>query len=136
MFYRKSMVVAGWVCLGLNALACSSGRDVEVSGKVSAPSSLMVGDRLVVDFMDVTGEGEERETSVAHSAELKTLGDFKETVSLEGDTVLVRAIDDRDGDGKCSAGEAWGEAEASIADDKVEAISLTLASAACPAAAE
>lgn len=136
MFYRKSMVAAGWVCLGLNALACSSGRDVEVSGKVSAPSSLMVGDRLVVDFMDVTGEGAERETSVAHSAELKTLGDFKETVSLEGDKVLVRAIDDRDGNGECSEGEAWGEVEASIADDKVEAISLTLAAVACPVAAE
>jgi hypothetical protein len=135
MFYRKSMVV-GWVCLGLNALACSSGRDVEVSGKISAPSSLMVGDKLVVDFLDVTGEGEERKTELAGSAELKRLGDFKETVSLEGDQVLVRAIDDRDGDGKCSAGEAWGETEASIERDKVQAVSLTLGMAACPASVE
>jgi hypothetical protein len=136
MFYRKSMVAVGWVCLGLNALACSSGRDVEVSGKISAPSSLMVGDKLVVDFIEVTGEGDERETTLAASAELKTLGDFKQTVSLEGDKVLVRAIDDRDGDGKCSSGEAWGESEASIENDKVEAVSLTLGMAACPASVE
>lgn len=136
MFDRKSMVVAGWVCLGLNALACSSGRDVEVSGKVSAPSSLMVGDKLVVDFMDVTGEGDERELALAGSTELEALGDFQETVSLEGDKVLVRVIDDRDGDGKCTAGEAWGETEASIEGDKVEAVSLVLGAAACPALAQ
>jgi hypothetical protein len=136
MFYRNSMVVVGWVCLGLNAVACSSARDVEINGKISAPSSLMVGDKLVVDFLEVSGEGDERETTLASSAELKTLGDFKETVSLEGDKVLVRAIDDRDGDGKCSAGEAWGESEASIEGDKVEAVSLTLGIAACPAPAE
>jgi len=136
MFYRKSWVVSAWACLGLCALGCSSGRDVEVSGKVTAPSSVMVGDKLVVDFIDVVGEGDKRETSLAQSTELKQLGDFKQTVSLEGDKVLVRVIDDRNGDGKCSEGEAWGESEASIADDKVAAISLTLGAAACPAAIE
>ena len=74
--------------------------------------------------------------SRAGSTQLATLGDFAETVSLEGDTVLVRVIDDRDGDGKCTPGEAWGETEASIEDDEVEAVSLVLAAAACPAPAE
>jgi hypothetical protein len=136
MIYRKSMVVVGWVCLGLNALACSSGRDVEVSGTVSAASGLTVGDKLVIDFLEIEGEGEDRTMSLAGSAELAQPGDFRETVSLEGDKVLVRAIDDRNGDGKCSAGEAWGESEATIADDKVEAIALSLRAAACPAEVE
>ncbi len=136
MIYRKSIVVAGWVCLGLNVLACSSGRDVEVSGTVAAASGLTVGDKLVIDFLEVEGEGEERTTSLAGSAELDQPGDFKETVSIEGDKVLVRAIDDRNGDGKCTAGEAWGETEATIADDKVEALALSLRAAACPAEAE
>lgn len=136
MIYKKSIVVVGWVCLGLNALACSSGRDVEVSGEVTAPSSLTVGDKLVIDFLEVDGEGEERATTLAHSAELAGPGAFKETVSVEGDKILVRAIDDRNADGKCSAGEAWGETEATITDDKVDAVSLSLAAAACPAEAE
>ena len=65
--------------------------------------------------------------------ELQAPGDFKETVALEGNKLIVRAIDDRDGDGKCTAGEAWGETEAEVIDDKVEAVSLSLGTAACPA---
>ena len=133
MIYRKSIVVVGWVCLALNAAACSSGRDVEVSGKVSAASSVTLGNKLVIDFMDVVGTGEEREVTLVHSAELTAAGDFQQTVSLEGDKVLVRAIDDRNADGKCSSGEAWGEVESTISGDKAQAIALTLGSAACPA---
>ena len=70
---------------------------------------------------------------MAHTSQLTKLGDFKETVPLEGDRVLIRAIDDRDGNGACSAGEAWGEVQAEISEDKVEAASLTLSTAACPA---
>ncbi len=131
MNYRKA-VVAVTVCLAFNVVACSSGRDVEVSGKISASSSVVVGDKLVVSFVDVVGEGEALEKTVAHTTELRALGDFKETVSLEGDKLIVRAVDDRDGDGKCTAGEAWGETEAEIADDKALAISLLLSTAACP----
>ena len=133
MNYKNTLVVAGWVCLALSAAACSSGRDVEVSGKVTAPSSLMVGNKLAVDFLDVVGEGDTAEKSIAHSMELEALGDFNETVSLEGDKVIVRAIDDRDDDGKCTAGEAWGETEADIVENKVEAVTLTLGTAPCPA---
>jgi hypothetical protein len=132
MSYRK-LVAAGVVCLAFNVAACSAGRDVEVSGKVTAASSVTVGDKLVVEFVDVVGEGEEQEKTVVHTTELEALGDFKETVSLEGDRVIVRAIDDRNRDGKCTAGEAWGEAEAAIAEDEVEPVTLALSTAACPA---
>ena len=128
---KRSM--SGWALLAFGVVGCSSARDVEVSGKVSAPSSLTVGDKLVIDFIDVVGEGSEEKQTVAHTSQLTKLGDFKETVPLEGDRVLIRAIDDRDGNGACSTGEAWGEVPAEIRDDKVEAASLTLSTAACPA---
>jgi hypothetical protein len=132
MKYRQLMVVVGGASLAF-AVGCSSARDVEVSGKVTAPSTVAVGDKVVIDFIDVVGEGSDQKQTVASTAMLKALGDFKQTVPLEGDQVLIRAIDDRDGDGKCSAGEAWGELTAQITDDKVEAASLVLGTAACPA---
>jgi hypothetical protein len=131
MHYRNR-VWAGLLCVELGLLGCSSARDVEVSGKVTAPSSLTVGDQVVIDFIDVVGEGPDAEENVAHTTQLKLLGDFKETVALEGDRVLIRAIDDRNGDGACSAGEAWGQVQAAVEQDKVEAATLMLGTAACP----
>jgi hypothetical protein len=136
MNYRNLLVVVGGVCPVLALVGCSSARDVEVSGKVTAPSTVMVGDKLVVEFIDVVGEGSDTKQSLAHTAELKAPGDFKETVPLEGNEVVIRAIDDRNGDGKCTAGEAWGEARAKVAEDKVEPVSVALGTAACPAALE
>ena len=133
MNHGKSVVV-GLMCFAFAAAGCSAERDVEVSGKVTAPSSLTVGDKVVIDFIDVVGEGTDAKQTVAHTAQLQALGDFKETVPLEGDQVLIRAIDDRDGDGKCTAGEAWGETHAPVAQDKTEPVTLMLGMAACPAA--
>ena len=132
MHYGKRSM-SGWALLAFGVAGCSSARDVEVSGKVSAPSSLTVGDKVVIDFIDVVGEGSEEKRTVAHTSQLTKLGDFKETVPLEGDRVVIRAIDDRDGNGACSAGEPWGEVQAPISADKVEAASLSLSMAACPA---
>jgi hypothetical protein len=131
MHYRNR-VWAGLLCVELGSLGCSSARDVEVSGKVTAPSNLAVGDKVVIDFIDVVGEGPDAQENVAHTTQLKLLGDFKETVALEGDRVLIRAIDDRNGDGACSAGEAWGQVQAAVDHDKVDAASLMLGTAACP----
>lgn len=136
MISHKLWVVAGTGLLALAAVGCSSGRDVEVSGKISAPSSVTTGNKLAIQFIDVVGEGESLEKSVAHSMEMQAPGDFKETVALEGNKVIVRAIDDRDGNGECTAGEAWGEKEAEVVEDKVEAVTLTLGTAACPALEE
>ncbi|HVY31852.1 MAG TPA: hypothetical protein VHB79_35195 [Polyangiaceae bacterium] len=133
MSYRN--LVVGGICLGLVAVGCSSARDVEVSGKVTAPSTVTTGDKIAVQFLDVVGEGTDAKTELAQTAELKALGDFKQTVPLEGNEVIVRAIDDRDGNGKCTEGEAWGETQAKVTDDKAEAVSLALAVAKCPAEA-
>jgi hypothetical protein len=132
MRYRKRAVV-GVLCSLLGAAGCSSARDVEVSGEVTAPSSLAVGDKVLIEFIDVVGEGGQAERSVAGTTALTSLGDFKETVPLEGDQVLIRAIDDRDGDGACSAGEAWGQTQAEVRDGKAVATDLTLDTMPCPA---
>jgi len=131
MSYRNRTAV-GLACLALGMVGCSSARDVEVSGKVTAPSSLTVGDKVVIDFIDVVGVGSDATQSVAHTTQLASVGDFKETVALEGDQVLIRAIDDRDGNGACSAGEAWGETQAEVIDGKAVATDVALASTACP----
>src|SRR5258707_11209962 len=134
MNFAKAVLVGG-LCLAFGAVGCSSQRDVEVTGKVTAPSSLAVGDKVVIDFIDVVGDGAAAQQTVAHTAALSALGDFKETVPLEGDQVLIRAIDDRNGDGKCTAGEAWGETHAQIAQDKAQAVMLMFGTTACPGAA-
>ena len=118
---------------GALAVGCSGSREVEVSGEVSAPATVSVNGPITLDFFDVIAEGEEPKS--VHTATLDSLGEFKETVELEGDTVRVRAINDLDGDGACTNGEAWGEADAAISDDdKVETIKLELSNGPCPAA--
>lgn len=131
MNYRSGLPVA-WLCLTLGVSGCSSARDVEVSGSVTAPSSLQVGDRLVVDFIDVVGVGSQATQTIAAKAELNALGEFKQTIALEGDQLRIVVIDDRDGNGACSANEAWGETQAEINQNKAEAADLNLGMGPCP----
>jgi hypothetical protein len=119
--------------LGSLAFGCSSARDVEVSGEVSAPASAGVQGRILLDFLDVV-DSEEVPESV-YTQTLDAPGAFTATAPLEGDKVRIRAINDRDNDGACTAGEAWAEVDAEITDDKVSNVQLVLANAACPAAA-
>jgi hypothetical protein len=123
-------------CLALapTLVGCGASRDVEVSGEIGAATTVQTEGKIVLRFFDVIGEGEEQELSDVHSVNLSSLGAFKESVSLEGDSVLIRAIDDRNADGACSEGEPWAEATAAISDDDtVEAVKLTLENKACPA---
>jgi hypothetical protein len=124
--------IAALGALSLATVGCGSGREVEVKGEVTAPSSLTVDAKIHLDFVDIIADGDEE---VVHSIELDALGSFAEKVSLEGDKVLVRAILDKNADGECSAGEPWGSAEAAIADDdSVEPVAVTLTMQACPTA--
>ena len=120
------------LCFALGAFGCGASRDVEVSGTVMAPSRLEVGDKLVIDFIDVVGAGMDAERHLTRRAELLALGDFKQTVLLEGDQLLVRAVDDRDGNEVCSPGEAWAETFAPVNANKAEHVSLQLGNAECP----
>ncbi len=125
---HKKIWVLGLALASATALAgCGSSRDVEVTGQVTAPASAQ--GEIVVEFFEVSDSGP---TSV-HSATLASPGAFSEKVPLEGDSVLIRAIGDADGDGKCTAGELWDEIEVSIADDDTAKDALlTLAAGPCP----
>ena len=115
----------------LSAVGCSSARDVEVTGEVKSAATSQ--GKILVEFYDIAGEGENLELTNVHSVELAELGTFDEKVPLEGDRVLVRAIADANGDGACSEGEAWAEIEAPIEEDAAS-VELALSVQACPAA--
>lgn len=118
------------VALGVGLAACSSARPVEVEGEITAPAS--VTGPIQLEFFEVDGE----ERVSVHEAELAQLGAFRETVEVSGDVVVVLALADADGDGACTEGEAWGEIDATVADDDtVEPIALALTIEACPAPA-
>src|SRR5690349_7027910 len=94
-------LIRGSACLllGSLALACSSGREVEVTGEVAAPASVTISGPIRVEFIDIVDDAEGAENEVVHDVELAAPGSFTEKVSLEGDKVLVRAINDTDGNG-------------------------------------
>lgn len=123
-----ALVMVGLV--GALAVGCSSARDVEVTGEVSAPASAGVEGKILLDFLDIVDAAETPES--VHTQTLDALGTFTATAALEGDKVRIRAINDKDGDGACTEGEAWAEVDAEIAEDKVADVKLELAVATCP----
>ena len=132
MLRNKLFALVAMVVASTAALACSGGRDVEVSGSVAAPTGQALSGPITVSFLDVVSADETPE-SVAET-KLDAAGEFKQTVMLEGDTVRVRAIVDSDGNGACTAGELWAESDATILDDDTVApVTLTLGTAPCPA---
>jgi hypothetical protein len=130
MLHRKLSLslLASVAALGL--AGCAADREVEVTGSVTSAES--VSAPITLDFLDVV-EGEDAPTSVL-TAKLDALGAFTQTVSVSGDKVRVRAVVDNDGDGVCSAGELWAEADATIKDDDtVDPVALALGHTPCPA---
>jgi hypothetical protein len=123
----------GWVvvtAMGMLAAGCSSSREVEVTGEVTAASGTPISGTIVVDFRDVVSE-DEAPKSVATTT-IDGPGAFTQKGDFEGDEILVRAINDKDGNGACTEGEAWAEVDAEIAEDKVADVKLELAVATCP----
>ena len=128
----RSMIVrsAFLSVLAFEIAGCSSGRDVEVTGSVSAAQSVQVQGPIVLQFLDVVADDQTPE--VAHTMKLDALGPFSQKVPLEGKQVIVRAINDKDGNGACTNGEAWVDVRAEIStDDKVGPVALALVSAEC-----
>jgi hypothetical protein len=131
---RKLVALALVGLSGVFSVGCGSGRDVEVTGEVSAPASVSVQGPILLDFLEIPGDNETPES--VHTENLAMLGAFTATASVEGDKVRIRAIDDRDDNGACTAGEAWAEVDADVsADDKVTGVKLELANRDCPAPA-
>lgn len=111
----------------LALFGCSSSRDVEVTGQVSAPASAQ--GEILVEFFEIT----DSENTSVHSVKLAGAGAFAEKVPLEGDELLVRAIADADGDGKCTKGELWDEIKADVGEDDTASATLSLHAGDCPA---
>ena len=110
---------------------CSGGNDLVVTGSVAAPAGETVSAPITVDFFDVvnTSDTPERVATV----KLDAPGDFKQTVSLVGHTLLVRALADDNGDGACTAGELWDDVEVNVAAfEDVGPLDLTLSHDTCP----
>jgi len=76
-------------------------------------------------------DAEEAPESVLTST-IDALGTFNAKPELEGERLLIRAINDRDGNGACTEGQAWAEVEAEVTQDKVTGVKLVLASGTCP----
>ncbi len=130
MLHRKLSLSLFVSVAALGLIGCASDREIEVTGNVT--SSETVSTPITLDFLDVV-EGEDAPKSVL-TAKLDALGAFTQTVSVEGEKVRVRAVVDNDGDGVCSAGELWAEADATIKDDDtVDPVALALGHTPCPA---
>jgi hypothetical protein len=125
---QKTMTLVLVGIAGALLVGCSSARDVEVTGEVTSAASLQ--GKIVLDFMDLASDSETPESVLTE--ELAAPGPFTVTAPLEGDQVRVRAVNDSDGNGACSAGEAWAEVDAEVTEDKVSGVKLELKSAPCP----
>jgi hypothetical protein len=128
------MIVRQWLMAApialLMCVGCGASREVAIQGEVSSSTSSQLEGPIAVQFFDLADEAK---PSLVHSIKLEKLAAFDAKASLGGDRVLVRAIQDGDGNGACSAGEAWAEARATIQeDDTVDAVNLDLKVADCP----
>jgi hypothetical protein len=131
MLHRTGFVGALVALAAVATVGCSGGRDVDVSGSVAAQAGLSVSGPITVNFLDVVNDTDPPKS--AGSTTLEKPGDFEQKVSVSGDTVRVFALVDTNEDGKCTAGEPWAETNAPIGtDDKVDAVTLTLATGSCP----
>ena len=114
-------------------VGCAS-REVEVAGELQAASGVDVRGPILLELYDAKGAGDDRELEQVHSARLEALGNFSEKADFSNDSIVVRAIDDRNDDGACTSGEAWGEIEVRINEgDTVDAVKVVLSSNPCPA---
>jgi hypothetical protein len=112
---------------------CSDAEEFEVAGEVTAAQA--VAGPISLEFFELDGSDTEAERESVLQVELAELGAFTQMVEVSPDnTIIAHALVDDDGDGACSAGELWAEAEVTPNDDgTVDAIALALTAGPCPA---
>ena len=111
--------------------ACSTGRSVDVTGQVSAASAI-TGNISLEFFEQQKGVANAERVSIK-KVELTKLGDFTEQLDVTQDVVIAHALVDADGDGKCTAGELWGEVTQTAKDDGTfDAFAISLKADPCP----
>ncbi len=124
------LMMVSLVALGL-AAGCSSAREIEVTGEVS--SAQTPNGPISLEFFEQAKDDESAERVSVHQIELDEPGAFAETIEVAEDLVIAYALVDEDGDGQCSDGELWAEAQQEVAeDDTLEPLTLALAAEPCP----
>ncbi len=122
---KKLITLLSLSALGCLAIGCSSARDIQVKGEIQGG---LAQQDVLVEFWDLTDSDQTK----VHSLTVQAPGSFDETVPLEGDALLVRAIVDSDDNGVCTSGELWGESDTAFSDgDESLAINVILSGAAC-----
>ncbi len=113
------------------AAACSDTQEVEVTGEVS--SAATVSGPISLEFFEIAKDGEDAERVSIKQSQLDALGAFNETLEVSEDIIIVVALEDKDGDGKCTAGELWAEGQQEVTEDgTVPAFALELKADPCP----
>jgi hypothetical protein len=119
----------------LALVACASSEEYEVTGEIT--SATMVSGPIDVSFYEVDKVDAAAERTLIKEVQIAQVGAFTDTIDVaDGNKVIVLALVDGDGDGKCTEGELWAEAEATPTEDgKLPKVTLALAASACPAEA-
>jgi len=119
--------------VGLTALAGCSGVDYEVTGEVSSPQT--ISGPISLEIFEIDTANEEAARELVKQVDLEGTGAFTESFSAgEGLDIVLVALHDEDGDGKCTEGEVWAEQTLTPAEDgSLSEASLILAAQACPA---
>lgn len=112
----------------LSAVGCSS-RDVAVDGQTSVASGAAVKGKITLSFYEIDDDGAQGDE--IESFQLDKLGAFTQTINTSADKVRVIALSDDDGNGHCSAGEAWVKKDVEIQDDKITGLALPLTVTTC-----
>ena len=115
------------------AAGCAATEEYEVTGEVSSAQS--VSGPITLEFFEVDPDDPDAERVSLKEVTLDALGAFTETIEVTEDyKIIAYAIEDQDGDGACTEGELWAEAEAEPNEDgTIDPITLALQGTACPA---
>ena len=125
-----------WIIASLASLSslagCGSARAVSVTGETSAAAQTAVSGPVHIEFYDLPVDASGAVKLLDH-VDLDKPGSFTHSVDAEGSKLRIFAINDLNKDGKCSAGEAWGEIDVAIgSDNTVSGAALPLALGPCP----
>jgi hypothetical protein len=111
--------------------ACSSARDVDVSGTVAESATTKPGGPIRLEFYEPVDSGDAApvapELKLLDSASLQAAGTFDETVSMKGKQLYVIGIVDSDGSNACTDGESWGATIVTVGADDTAKVDVNIA---------
>lgn len=128
----KSLTLLSLLSAALLVAGCESTEEYEVTGEVS--SAQTVSGAISLEFFEVDANDAAARESIK-SVELTAVGAFTETIEASPDAKIIAvALVDADGNGACTEGELWDEADlVRKTDGTLEALALALTADPCPA---